>query len=173
MEVLKEIVDISILVILGGMGFIALAYIIERLMYLRKIKQHFASYESQDAFDNDITRNLTTLYIIYSNAPYVGLLGTVIGIMITFYDMGQASSINTSAIMTGLSLALYATALGLVVAIPTLIAYNGLNRKLAVLSSEFKEHLASRESLGAFNLAAPHLHPDKDADDKGANEPAA
>lgn len=174
METVKELVDIGILVILGGMGFIALAYIMERMLYLKKVKQHFAAYTSQDAFDNDVTRNLTTLYIIYSNAPYVGLLGTVIGIMITFYDMGQASSINTSAIMTGLSLALYATALGLVVAIPTLIAYNGLNRKIAVLSSDFKEHLASRE-LNGFNLAAPHMHTAAEGSDKGVNEtePAA
>ena len=58
--------------------------------------------------------------------------------MITFYDMGKASAIDASAIMTGLSLALYATALGLVVAIPTLIAYNGLNRKIAVIITNFK-----------------------------------
>ena len=64
------------------------------------------------------------------------------GIMITFYDMGQASAIDASAIMTGLSLALYATALGLVVAIPTLIAYNGLNRKIAVIITNFKHQAA-------------------------------
>lgn len=147
MEVFKEFVDIGILLVLGTMGVIALFYSLERCLYLRKIRQHFDGYGSQDAFDNDGTRNLTTLYIIYSNAPYVGLLGTVLGIMITFYEMGQAATIDTNAIMTGLSLALYATALGLVVAIPTLIVYNALNRKLAVLSSEFKEHLALRHKM--------------------------
>ena len=53
----------------------------------------------------------------------------------------KASAIDASAIMTGLSLALYATALGLVVAIPTLIAYNALQRKVAVLVNTY-QHLA-------------------------------
>ena len=48
--------------------------------------------------------------------------------MITFYGMGQSGNINASDIMTGLSLALKATALGLTVTIPTLIFYNGLQR---------------------------------------------
>ena len=73
-------------------------------------------------------------YIIYSNAPYVGLLGTVIGIMLTFYDMGSTGAIDAGRIMTGLSLALKATALGLAVAIPTLISYNGLQRAMNVAS---------------------------------------
>ena len=80
------------------------------------------------------TKNFTTLYIIYSNAPYVGLLGTVIGIMLTFYDMGSTGAIDAGRIMTGLSLALKATALGLAVAIPTLISYNGLQRAMNVAS---------------------------------------
>ena len=54
----------------------------------------------------------------------MGLLGTVLGIMITFYDMGTTGNINAGEIMTGLSLALKATALGLAVAIPTLIDYS-------------------------------------------------
>lgn len=135
MELLKEIVDYTIMAILGLMGFIALMYSIERILFLKKVKRHIHQYANQDEWDNALTNNLTTLYIIYSNAPYVGLLGTVVGIMITFYDMGQSSSLDSTQIMTGLSLALYATALGLVVAIPTLISYNALNRKIAVLSS--------------------------------------
>lgn len=66
--------------------------------------------------------------------PYVGLLGTVIGIMLTFYDMGSTGAIDAGRIMTGLSLALKATALGLAVAIPTLISYNGLQRAMNVAS---------------------------------------
>ena len=66
-------------------------------------------------------------------------MGTVIGIMITFYDMGQSGNINASDIMTGLSLALKATALGLAVAIPTLVIYNGLQRRINVLSAQWKD----------------------------------
>lgn len=137
MELIKETVDYLIFAILGLMGFITLWLTIERLMFLKKFDP--SRYTSKNDADKALTDNLTTLYIIYSNAPYVGLLGTVIGIMITFYDMGQSGNINASDIMTGLSLALKATALGLTVAIPTLIIYNGLQRRINVLSAACEE----------------------------------
>ena len=137
MECLKETIDYFIFAVLGFMGFVSLWLTIERLLFLRKVEP--AQYETRDAFDEALTKHLTTLYIIYSNAPYVGLLGTVIGIMITFYDMGQSGNINASDIMTALSLALKATALGLAVAIPTLIAYNGLQRRINVLSARWRD----------------------------------
>ncbi len=142
MEILKETIDYVIFGILGIMGFIALWLTIERMIFFSKI--NLGDYKTQESFDDSITKNLTTLYIIYSNAPYVGLLGTVIGIMITFYDMGMSGSIDTKEIMTGLSLALKATALGLAVAIPTLIAYNALYRKITLLSNLYK----TRETHG-------------------------
>ena len=136
MEILKETIDYAIFGILGIMGFIALWLTIERVIFFSKVK--LSDYPTQESFDDSITKNLTNLYIIYSNAPYVGLLGTVIGIMITFYDMGLSGNIDTKEIMTGLSLALKATALGLAVAIPTLIAYNALYRKITLLSNLYK-----------------------------------
>ena len=137
MEFLKESIDYIIFFILGLMGFVAVWLTIERLLFLRRVD--VSHFETKDEYEEALTKNLTTLYIIYSNAPYVGLLGTVIGIMITFYDMGQSGNINASDIMTGLSLALKATALGLAVAIPTLIAYNGLQRRINVLSTRWRE----------------------------------
>ncbi len=137
MELLKESIDYIIFAILGLMGFVTVWLTIERLLFMRKLNAR--DYETKDEYDKALTDNLTTLYIIYSNAPYVGLLGTVIGIMITFYDMGMSGNINASDIMTGLSLALKATALGLAVAIPTLIIYNALQRKVNVLSTRWKE----------------------------------
>lgn len=119
------------------MGFVTVWLTIERLIFMRKVK--CSDYPTKDDYDKALTDNLTTLYIIYSNAPYVGLLGTVIGIMITFYDMGASGNINASDIMTGLSLALKATALGLAVAIPTLIVYNAFQRRVNVLSSQWKK----------------------------------
>ena len=58
--------------------------------------------------------------------------------MITFYDMGLSQSIDAKTIMIGLSLALKATATGLLVAIPTLMFYNALNRKVDVLVTKFR-----------------------------------
>ena len=122
MELIKDSVDYIIFAILGLMGFVTVWLTIERLLFLRSVQP--SGYADKDSYDKALTDNLTTLYIIYSNAPYVGLLGTVIGIMITFYDMGQSGNIN---------------ALGLAVAIPTLVIYNGLQRRINVLSAQWKD----------------------------------
>ena len=130
MEFLKDYIDLIIFIILGVMAFIAFWCVIERVLFFRKID--FKNYENQEQFDDAISENLTTIYIIYSNAPYIGLLGTVVGIMITFYEMGIAGNIDVKSIVVGLSLALKATALGLLVAIPALMAYNALLRKVSL-----------------------------------------
>lgn len=91
------------------------------------------SYHTIHDLEIDLTRNLTTISTVGSNAPYVGLLGTVIGILLTFYAMGQSGGdIDAAAIMVNLSLALKATAVGILVAIPSMVFYNGLNRKVDV-----------------------------------------
>ncbi|EOI4674324.1 TPA: TonB-system energizer ExbB [Campylobacter jejuni] len=136
MEFLKDYIDLIIFLILGIMAFIAFWCVVERMLFFRKI--NFKNYENQEQFDDAISENLTTIYIIYSNAPYIGLLGTVIGIMVTFYEMGLAGNIDVKSIVVGLSLALKATALGLLVAIPALMAYNALLRKVSLLSNVYK-----------------------------------
>ncbi|EAH7654535.1 TonB-system energizer ExbB [Campylobacter coli] len=136
MEFLKDYIDLIIFIILGIMAFVAFWCVIERVLFFRKID--FKNYENQEQFDDAISENLTTIYIIYSNAPYIGLLGTVVGIMITFYEMGIAGNIDVKSIVVGLSLALKATALGLLVAIPALMAYNALLRKVSLLSNAYK-----------------------------------
>ncbi len=136
MDFLKDYIDLIIFVILGIMAFIAFWCVVERILFFKKL--NFKNYENQEQFDDAISENLTAIYIIYSNAPYVGLLGTVVGIMITFYEMGIAGNIDVKSIVVGLSLALKATALGLLVAIPALMAYNALLRKISLLSNAYK-----------------------------------
>ena len=76
-----------------------------------------------------LTNHLTIISTVGANAPYAGLLGTVLGIILAFYDMGQGGKIDVHTIMTGLSLALKATAGGLFVAIPAIMFYNALFKK--------------------------------------------
>lgn len=140
MDYTKNIVDLAIFSILGFMGFIALWFTVERMIFLRRFNA--SAYSDRTEMETSLTNNMTALFIIYSNAPYVGLLGTVVGIMLTFYEMGMSGGLNASDIMVGMSLALNATALGLVVAIPTLIAYNALTRKISVISNSWKEPVA-------------------------------
>lgn len=66
---------------------------------------------------------------IGSNAPYIGLLGTVMGIMKAFHDLSQASEGGQQAVMAGISAALVATAAGLFVAIPAVLAYNYFSKQ--------------------------------------------
>lgn len=136
MEFLKTYIDLLIFIVLGFMSFLVVWFSVERVIYYHKIDLN--KFDSLYALEEALSKNLTALYIIYSNAPYIGLLGTVIGVMITFYDMGIAGGMDVKNIVLGLSLALKATALGLVVAIPTLIIYNGFIRKTDVLSTRYK-----------------------------------
>ena len=133
----KEYVDYIIFAILGFMSFLVVLFSVERVIYFMRVKK--ADFKSKVAFERALTKNMTTLYIIYQNAPYIGLLGTVCGIMITFYDMSKSTNIDALVVVYGLSLALKATALGIFVAIPTLMIYNAFGRKIQVLLSEYDD----------------------------------
>ena len=130
-ELLKEIVDYGVIGVLGLMSFLSLWFYIERLIFFRKID--LSKYRFKESLEIDITNHISIISSFGSNAPYIGLLGTVFGIIITFYTMGQGSDIDVKTIMSSLALALKATAMGLVVAIPSMLFYNHLARKIEVL----------------------------------------
>lgn len=78
-----------------------------------------------------LERSLSFLATIGSNAPFIGLLGTVLGIMKAFRDLSQAgSAAGNEVVMLGIAEALVATAVGLIVAIPAVIAYNYFSRQV-------------------------------------------
>jgi len=118
------------------MSFLMLWLVIERYLYFARVD--LSCFTDSDELEVDLTRNLTTIATIGSNAPYVGLLGTVLGILIVFFDMGQSGAIETATIMLGLALALKATALGLLVAIPSIVFYNALLRRVELLKVRWK-----------------------------------
>ena len=82
-----------------------------------------------------LEKGLNFLATIGSNAPFIGLLGTVLGIMKAFRDLGATSSMtpNTALVMNGIAEALVATAIGLFVAIPAVIAFNIFTKKVKVI----------------------------------------
>lgn len=77
-----------------------------------------------------------------STAPFVGLFGTVIGIMISFMKITAEGSAGMEVVSQGISEALIATAIGLLAAIPAVIAYNYFLRQIRVLSSEMENFSA-------------------------------
>ncbi len=83
-----------------------------------------------------LEKNLNVLGTIASNAPYVGLLGTVMGIMKAFNDLASGPGQGNEVVMAGIAHALVSTAVGLAVAIPAVSAFNYFNKKVGnVLSN--------------------------------------
>ena len=133
---LKDMVEYGVFGVLFLMSMVALWMAIERILFYGSI--HLEDYTNKTALEIDLSKNLTLIATIGSNAPYVGLLGTVFGIILTFIEIGKSGSVDTASIMTGLALALYATAGGLLVAIPSVVFYNLLMRKMDVMIAKWE-----------------------------------
>ena len=80
-----------------------------------------------------LEKNLSMLGTIASNAPYVGLLGTVMGIMKAFNDLAVAPGQGNEVVMAGIGHALVSTAVGLAVAIPAVVAFNFFQKKVGLV----------------------------------------
>lgn len=126
MEWLQYSIDYGVIGILVIMSIVAVAVAIERKSLYRKIDT--GAFQDKKQLELELTRRLHIIATVGSNAPYVGLLGTVLGIMLTFSAIGQQGLVDSGKIMTGLALALKATAAGLLVAIPAVVLYNFLLR---------------------------------------------
>jgi len=127
-SIAEQGIDYGVIGLLIMMSVLSLWVFVERLMYYGNI--NVEHHENREKLELDLSDNVSTIATITVNAPYIGLLGTVLGIMITFYSLGETGSVDTKQIMTGLALALKATAMGLIVAIPSGIFYNVLLRKM-------------------------------------------
>lgn len=84
----------------------------------------------------DLDRGLVVLATLGNNAPFIGLFGTVIGIIKAFHDLGLNPAGGASVVMAGISEALVATAVGLMVAIPAVIAFNYFQRRIRILTTD-------------------------------------
>jgi len=131
----EDVLDYGIIGLLILMSIVTLWLFIERMIFYKTIR--IDDYKHRDKLEIDLTNNLSVISVIGANAPYVGLLGTVLGIMITFYSMGDVGAVDAKKIMVGLALALKATAMGLVVAMPAIIAYTMLLRKVEKILTNF------------------------------------
>jgi biopolymer transport protein ExbB len=93
-----------------------------------------------------LERGLIIIGTTASNAPFIGLFGTVLGIIKAFHDLSLQTDENAGAVMAGISEALVATAVGLLVAIPAVVLYNYFSRRV-------RESTGRMESLGALVLS--------------------
>jgi biopolymer transport protein ExbB/biopolymer transport protein TolQ len=84
----------------------------------------------------DMERGSNLLGTLGNNAPFIGLLGTVIGVIIAFQQLGASQSANSmSSVMGGIAEALIATGVGLFVALPAVVAYNIIQKKIGDIES--------------------------------------
>ncbi|MCU1761410.1 DUF2341 domain-containing protein [Pseudomonas sp. 14P_8.1_Bac3] len=108
-----------------------------------------------------LSSKLSTLSNAIAGGPYIGLLGTVLGIMVVFLGTAMAGDVNINAIAPGMAAALLATAMGLFVAIPALFGYNRLitrNKEVSadmrVFVDEFITRLAEMHGESQFSESA-------------------
>ncbi len=107
----------------------------------------------------ELERNLGFLGTMGNTAPLIGLLGTVWGIMRAFHDMARTGSAGPSVVASGVAEALFTTAAGLVVAVPSVLLYNHFVRRMGVMLTTAENHARSlRLTVGdtrADDPAAP------------------
>jgi len=144
LEYAEKALDYGVMGILILMSVVTLWLFIERMMFYKSVRTD--DYEHRDNLELDLTDNIGVLSAIGTNAPYVGLLGTVVGIMITFYTLGDIGAVDTKKIMIGLALALKATAMGLIVAMPAIVFYTITLRKVERILTKFDVDQEKKEN---------------------------
>lgn len=127
MNWLVELIDYGVVGILLILSIVVVALSIERFLFFKGVAME--AYASRNKLEYDLSKHLHIIGTIAGNVPYVGLLGTVLGIMVTFYQIGMTGSMDSRTVMVGLALALKATAIGLAIAIVAVMLYNMLVRR--------------------------------------------
>jgi biopolymer transport protein ExbB/TolQ len=85
---------------------------------------------------NELEKRLLILATLGNNAPFIGLLGTVLGVIRAFHDLGASAGQGPEVVMQGLAEALVATAVGIIVALPCVASYNYLQKRVNDLMLE-------------------------------------
>jgi len=121
-----------VLWVLVAMSVLAVGVMIERLLAFSVIQK---KYQNMDYYTLRLSleARLGILATFGNNAPFIGLFGTVLGIIQAFHTIGASNAFDVQPIMQGISEALIATATGLFVAIPCVIAYNYFIRRVKVI----------------------------------------
>ncbi|NCN09484.1 MAG: MotA/TolQ/ExbB proton channel family protein [Leptospira sp.] len=95
-----------------------------------------------------LEKRLPILNTLGNNAPFIGLLGTVLGVIKAFYNLGTLGNTGAEVVMRTISTALLATAAGLAIAIPVVMANNFFSRKMKVILANLE--ILTREFAGNF-----------------------
>lgn len=132
----RDLMTLSVSLVLLAASVMSWAVIIEKIRLWNYQKHHPVSVKSTDNMDTIVDKlirpfdkNLWFLSMVSYVAPFVGLFGTVWGVMDSFSAIGINQSVSIGVIAPGLAVALGTTALGLIAAVPAAIAYNVFSKK--------------------------------------------
>lgn len=143
-----DVVDFGVIGLLLALSIVVVAVALERAVFYRRLD--LAAVTSPQALELALGQRLVFIASVASNAPYLGLLGTVFGVMLTFQQMGRGGGTPEAGhIMTGLALALKSTAAGLAVALVSVSLYNALLRHANVLQLQWEIGRAAPEDARA------------------------
>lgn len=131
-----DIMTIVVSVVLVGFSVMSWAIIIEKIRLWKMVKRNPVKLKASDNLDvaperliRPFDRNLWVLSMVAYVSPFIGLFGTVWGVMDSFASIGINQSVSIGVIAPGLAVALGTTALGLIAAIPAAIAHQVFAKK--------------------------------------------
>lgn len=132
----RDLMTLSVSLILVAASIWSWAIIIEKIRLWKYQKQHPVAVKSTDNLNTIVDKlirpfdkNLWFLSMVSYVAPFVGLFGTVWGVMDSFAAIGVNQSVSIGVVAPGLATALGTTALGLIAAVPAAVAYNVFSKK--------------------------------------------
>ncbi len=138
----KETLELVIIGSMVGLALIILLASIERIVAFKLISKKLDQYQMREELEIELNSKMTVLYTIATNTVYLGLLGTVGGVILAL-DQGAG---DKEILMQSMSYALVATAAALVVSIPSTIAYNFLAAKIDKILLTWDQHYGYEKS---------------------------
>lgn len=142
----RDLMTLFVSVVLLGASVLSWAVIIEKIRLWRYQKANPVAVKHGDNLETiadklirPFDKNLWFLSMVSYVAPFIGLFGTVWGVMDSFASIGVNQSVSIGVIAPGLATALGTTALGLIAAVPAAIAYNVFSKKSDELYDSFDE----------------------------------
>jgi len=142
----RDIMTLFVSIVLVAASIMSWAVIIEKIRLWHRAKRHPVSVKKDDNMETIVDKlirpfdkNLWFLSMVSYVAPFVGLFGTVWGVMDSFAAIGVNQSVSIGVIAPGLAVALGTTALGLIAAVPAAIAYSVFSKKSDDLYDKLEE----------------------------------
>jgi biopolymer transport protein ExbB len=134
---IKTTIEITVMAILA-ISLLTIIYLsINRFSAFSFVEEHLDRFSNRTELEIELNKKMTVLYSVASNAVYIGLFGTVLGVIVTLNQIGAS---NQKEIIASLSLPLISTAASIIVAIIGTFLYNALIDKIDTVCKKWDIH---------------------------------